>query len=188
MLQPKPKSDYLANLQARNCHNREVVATIFVPLDEAQRSWQPDPNEWSIDQCFEHLVVTFDVLSPNFIPALNKSESPQADEISRHTGLASRTMEKQFDPNVKMKTLKAHSPTAVYIPEILTRWLAQQARLETMITQAAESDLQTLCRIKKWLPLRYNLGDYLNFFVSHDELHIDQAERALAACGQAVLA
>ncbi|VAW34505.1 hypothetical protein MNBD_CHLOROFLEXI01-5149 [hydrothermal vent metagenome] len=92
-----------------------------------------------------------------------------------------RRFPKQFDPQSKYKTLKANNPTAVYSAEILIKWLAQQSHLTTMIEQAVQADLQTMCQIIKWLPIRYNLGDYLNFYVSHDELHIDQAKRVLAA-------
>jgi hypothetical protein len=38
MLKPTPKQEFLANLQARNRRNREVVETTFVPLNEAQRA------------------------------------------------------------------------------------------------------------------------------------------------------
>ena len=182
MIQPMPKQDYLADLQARNRRNREVVETTFVPLNEAQRSWRPPPNEWSVDQCFQHLVKAFEWLSPNFVPALDKPQRLQSDGIFRHGWLASRTMEKQFDPQTKGKTVLANDPTAVYKADILTQWLARQAQLETIIERAAAADLQAKCHILKWLPIRYNLGDYLLFFVAHDELHIDQAQRALAAC------
>jgi hypothetical protein len=181
MLQSMPKQQYLADLQARNRHNRQVVETVFVPLDQEQRSWQPAPNEWSVDQCFQHLVIAFEWLSHNFIPALDNPEPPDADEIFRPSWLARRFMEKQFDPQSRFKTLKANNPTAVYRAEILTRWLAQQARLEAMMEQAFEANLQTMCRVLKWLPIRYNLGDYLKYYVAHDELHIDQARRTLAA-------
>ena len=181
MLQPMPKQEYLTKLQARNLHNREVVESVFLPLDEAQRSWQSAPNEWSVDQCFQHLVIAFEWLSPNFIPALNQPEPADSDGIYSPSWLARRFHEKQFDPQSEYKTLKANNPTAVYDPEILTRWLTQQARLADMIEQAAYADLQTKCQVLKWLPLRYNLGDYLNFYVSHDELHIDQAKRVVAA-------
>jgi len=147
-------------------------------------SAQPAPGEWSVDQCFQHLVIAFEWLSPNFIPALDKPESPDSDGIFRPSWLARRFMEKQFDPQSEYKTLKTNNPTAVYKAEVLTRWLAQQACLEAMIEQAAEADLQTMCRVVKWLPIRHNLGDYLKFYVSHDELHIDQAQRALAAYEQ----
>jgi hypothetical protein len=180
MIQPIPKQAYLAKLQARNRRNREVVETVFLPLDKTQRSWQPAPHEWSADQCFQHLVIAFEWLSPNFIPALNKAEPVDSGSIYRPSWLA-RRFPKQFDPQSKYKTLKANNPTAVYSREVLTRWLTQQARLADMIEQATHANLQTMCQIIKWLPIRYNLGDYLNFYVSHDELHIDQAKRVVAA-------
>lgn len=184
MIQPMPREEYLADLQARNRRNREVVETTFLPLNRAQRSAQPAPGEWSVDQCFQHLVVAFEWLSPNFIPALDKPEPPDADGIFRPSWLARRFMEKQFDPKSDMKTLNANNPKAVYKAEILTHWLDQQARLEAIIEQAFSADLQTMCRVVKGIPIRYSLGDYLKSYVAHDELHIDQAQRALAAYEQ----
>lgn len=179
-MQSIPKQEYLADLEARNLHNRQVVETVFVSLSQAQRSLQPEQGEWSVDQCFSHLVVVFEWLSPNFTSALNKPEPSNSDGSFRHSWLAGRFFQKQFDPQSSFPTLKSKNPAVVYSPEILTRWLAQQERLSTMIEQAAQADLQTMCGIIKWIPLRYNLGDYLEFFVAHDELHIDQAQRALA--------
>lgn len=187
MLKPMPKQEFMAKLRARNEHNRHIVETVFMPLDWEQRGWQPAPNEWSVDQCFQHLVIAFEWLSDNFIPALDKPEPSDSDGIFRPSLLARYTMEKQFDPRSNTKTLKANNPTAAYDPEALTRWLSQQERLAKLIEQATQADLQTPCWIKKWVPIRYNLGDYLNFYVSHDELHIDQAQRALAAYEQTAI-
>jgi len=186
MLQPMPKQAYLADLQARNRRNREVVETTFLPLNQAQRSWQPEPGEWSVAQCFQHLILAFNLYVHNTTAALNKPELPDADGIFRPSWWARRLNEWQFDPTNKISTLKRFNPTAVYSPDVLTRFLAQQDRLSAMIEQAAQADLQTMCWFFKGLPVRNNLGDYLNFFVSHDELHIDQAQRALAAYGQTV--
>jgi hypothetical protein len=184
MLQPILKQEYLADLEARNRHNRQVVETVFLPVDQAQRSWQPEPGEWSVDQCFQHLVLAFEWLSPNFTSALNKPEHPGSNGIFRPSWLARRFFQKQFEPQSKFRTRKSNNPTVVYNPETLARWLAQQERLSTMIEQAAQADLQTMCWIIKWVPIRYNLGDYLKYYVSHDELHIDQAQRVLAAYEQ----
>ena len=181
MFKSMPKQEYLAELRARNSHNREVVEANFMQLDQAQRSWQPAPHEWSVDQCFQHLVIAFEWMLPNFIAALDKPEPPDADGTFRPSWLARRFMDKQFDPRSKIGTLKANNPTAAYSPEALTRWLAQHERLTDMIAQATQADLQTKCQIIKWVPIHYNLGDYLNAYVSHDELHIDQARRVLAA-------
>lgn len=178
------KEAYLADLQARNRRNREVVERTFVPLDREERGWQPAPNEWSVDQCFQHLVIAFEWLSPNFIPALDRPEPPDADGIYRPSLLSRIFHDRQFDPKSKFKTLKANNPTAAHIPGSLTQWLAQQERLTAIIDKAAGADLQTKCWVIKYVPIRYNLGDYLNYYVSHDELHIDQAQRVLAAYEQ----
>jgi hypothetical protein len=49
-----------------------------------------------------------------------------------------------------------------------------------MIEKAYSADLQRKFWFLKWLLMRYTVGDFLNHLVSHDELHIDQARRALA--------
>ncbi len=176
-----PKQEFLTQLQARNLHNREMVEEIFLPLNEAQRSAQPAPGEWSADQCFQHLHLAFEYLSPKFISALDIPEPDDFDGIFRPSWFARHFMERRFDPKEKGKTLKRNSPMAVYKAETLTNWLEQQARLEAFIAQAYSADLQTMGWFIKWLLARYTLGDFLNHLVSHDELHIDQAQRALAA-------
>jgi hypothetical protein len=120
----------------------------------------------------------------NTTAALNKPEPANANGMFRPSWWARRTLEWQFNPELKISTLKRTNPTAAYSPDVLPRFLAQQDRLSTMIEQAAQADLQTMCWFFKGLPIRYNLGDYLNFLVSHDELHMDQAQRALAVYEQ----
>lgn len=181
MLSSMPKQAYLADLQARNRRNRETVQRVFLPLDEAELSWQPAPGEWSVGQCLQHLVLAFEMYVHNVMDALDKPQPANAGGIFRPSWWARRTLEWQFNPDTKLSTLKRTNPPAPLGPDALERWLAQQERLSGMIDQAAQADLQTMCWFFKWLPIRYNLGDYLNFFVSHDELHIDQAQRVLAA-------
>ena len=72
MIQPMPKEAFLTQLQARNQRNRELVEAMFLPLNQVQRSAQPAPGEWSVDQCFQHLVLAFEFLLPKFIQALGK--------------------------------------------------------------------------------------------------------------------
>jgi hypothetical protein len=184
MFEQMSKEAYLAHLRERNQQNRELVERVFLPLEEAELSWQPAPNEWSVDQCFQHLVSAFEWKSAEFTPALDKPEPPSSGGIFRPSWLARRSFDWQFNPKSKIKTGGKRNPKAAYRAGTLARWLEQQARLAEMIEQAAEADLQTKCWIIKWVPLRYNLGDYLNFYVLHDELHIDQAQRALAAYRQ----
>lgn len=183
MNKPMPKQAYLYSLQERNRHNRQVVETVFLPLDQDQRSWQPAPGEWSVDQCFEHLIRAFEFWSRNIITALAKPEPPGADGIYRPSWWARRLNEWQFDPSNHLPTLNRFNPQETYHADVFTRFMAQQDRLGAMIDKASGADLQTMCWFVKPLPVRNNLGDYLNFFVSHDELHMHQAQRVLQAQG-----
>ena len=183
MLKSMPKQAYLAELQTRNRHSRDVVETVFLPLTEAQRSWQPAPGEWSVDQCFQHLVASFENFAPNTTAALNTPERPNSDGIFRPSWLVSKTMPASFEPKRNTKTLPRFNPVTSSHPEVLTRWLAQNERLSAMIEQGTQADLQAKCWYFKGL-FRFRLGEFLYFFVAHDELHIDQAQRALAAYEQ----
>jgi hypothetical protein len=188
MLHAKPKQEYLAELQARIDHNRRLVETIFLPLDQEARSRQPAPGEWSVDQCFLHLLLTFEGYSPNYIAALDKPEPAGSDGIFRPSFWARRLNGMMFDPQKKYPTFKRYNPAETsektFYPDVLDRFQAQLDRLSNIVERAERADLQTMCWLFKFALLRYNLGDYLNYLVSHDELHIDQARRALAAYRQ----
>jgi hypothetical protein len=181
-----PKQDFLEDLQSRNSQNRQIVETVFLPLDQDQRGWQPAPNEWSVDQCFQHLILAFVKFSPNTTAALDKPESPNADGFFKSTWMARRLFPQFFDPQANTKTLKPFNPEISRSPELFTRFLAQQDRLSTMLDRADHADLQTMCWYFKLPPIRFNLGDMLYNFVSHDELHIGQAQRVLDAHAQQV--
>jgi len=180
MLHPVPKQAYLAELQARIEQNRWMVETVFMPLDQEARSRQPAPDEWSVDQCFQHLIVAFEGLSPNFIPALDKPESADSGGIFRPSFWPRRLNSIMFDPQKKFPTSKRYNPAETsektFYCNVLDQSLTRLDQLSKIVERAAQADLQTKC----WfLFLRYNLGDILNYLVSHDELHIGQARRAL---------
>jgi hypothetical protein len=118
MLKSMPKQAYLADLQARNRRNREVVETTFLPLNEAQRSWQPAPGEWSVDQCFQHLMLGFELYVHNIIDALNKPEPAHTDGLFRPSWWARRLNEWQFNPETKVSTLNRNNPPAAYSPDV----------------------------------------------------------------------
>ena len=183
MLKVMPKQAYLADLQARNRRNRETVEATFVPLNETQRSTQPAPGEWSVDQCFQHLVLSFENFAPNTTAALNTPERPNSDGLFRPSWLTSKTMPATFKPTTSLRTLPRFNSATVSHPEVLAHWLAQNERLAAMIEQGARADLQAKCWYFKGF-YRFRLGEFLYFFVAHDELHIDQARRALAAYEQ----
>ncbi|MFO7633361.1 MAG: DinB family protein [Caldilinea sp.] len=174
-----PKQAFLDDLLARNAANLALVQTTFAPLDRAARSTQPDPNEWCVDQCVEHLVLAFDLHLAHMLPLLERDAGVDSAETFTRSWTARQNFyQKQFDPRNKAKTLPRVTPTDHFYPDVYTRFAAQKERFTTILERTRKADLQRRGWFLRFLPV--NVGDYLEMFVRHDELHIDQVQRALA--------
>jgi hypothetical protein len=185
MSQTIAKHDFLNDLRTRNDKIRHLVQAEFVPLDRAARSTQPEPNEWCVDQCFQHLVLTFESFLPQAVGALKRRDGADSAQVFKRSWLARRNLYRQlFNPSKKVKTRPKMTSSEHYYPDVFERFLAQKEHMSAMLEDAAYADLQTRCWYLKVAPI--NLGDYLEQFVMHDELHIDQAQRALAAYRQSM--
>ena len=53
---------------------------VFQPLSDEQLNWQPDPKEWSILQCFDHLNLTHEYYRPKIELALQKEQERKDKE------------------------------------------------------------------------------------------------------------
>ncbi len=172
------KRDFLRELRLCNEEARHIVQTQFLSLDRAARTAQPEPNEWCVDQCFEHLVIAFDTFGPQAISALKRSAVGNGAMVFKPSWMARRNFYRQmFNPQRKLKTSASAVPGNLFYPEVFERFLARKEQLAAMLDQAAAADLQTRCWFLKIIPI--NLGDYLEYLVRHDLLHIQQAQRAL---------
>jgi hypothetical protein len=177
------KQEFLNGLRARNDKVRQLVQTDFLPLSQAARSSQPAPNEWCVDQCFQHLVLAFEMFLPQAVKKLEKGKGAESDGVFIPSWLASRNFYRQlYSPSMKVKTRPAVMPSEYYYPDVFDQFLTQKEHLSAMLDDAVNADLRTRCYFFYVFPV--NLGDYLEQFVMHDELHIDQAQRALAAYHQ----
>ena len=177
------RDHFLEDLRTRNAANLELVQATFLPLDRATRSTQPAPGEWCIDQCFQHLVLSFEMHMEHVLPVLERSEVTDLAESFRRSWLArTRYYRSQFDPQTKTTTLKKVTPSDHYYPDVFAQYAAQKERMAATLERARQANLQERCWFLGFAPI--NLGDYLELCVLHDGLHIDQAQRALAAYRQ----
>lgn len=177
------KQAFLDDLYRQNAAHLERVRATFAPLDRPARSSQPEPGEWCVDQCFQHLVLAFDLHLQHVVPRLEQDQGLDSAETFTRSWLARRSFyQKQYDPSSKTKTQSKVTPTDLFYPDVFEQFAAQKERLFTMLDQARRADLQQRCWFLGFVPI--NLGDYLEMFVLHDALHMHQAQRALAAYQQ----
>ena len=179
------KHEFLDDLRQCNEESCRIVQTRFLSLDQTARSTQPEPNEWCVDQCFEHLVIAFDVFGPQAFGALERTAGTDDVKIFRPSWMARRNFYRQMvDPDKKFRTSASSIPSEHYYPDVFERFLSGKAQLSAMLEQAASDDLQTRCWFLNIMPV--NLGDYLEYLVRHDKLHVVQAQRALETFQQTI--
>jgi hypothetical protein len=178
-----PKQSFLDDLLARNAANLELVQTTFAPLDRDARTAQPEPGEWCVDQCLQHLVLTFDLFLAGAMPLLERDAGVDSADTFTRSWLARRSFYRQAsDPTSKRKSIAKNTPSDHYYPDVYAQFAAQKARFETIVERTRRADLQRRGWFLRIVPI--NLGDFLEAMVDHDDLHIDQARRALAAYRQ----
>lgn len=186
------KLEFLNDLSRRSKEICSIVQNEFKPLDQAARSTQPMLNEWCVDQCFEHLVLTFEMNLPQAVSGLERGKGAGSVEWFKPTWIAGTQYYRQmFSPSNQVQTMPKVNPNTInpsehYYPDVYERFLAQKGQKAAMLDQAQEADLQVRCWALKVVPL--NLGDYLEQFVLHDELYLDQASRVLPAYQQSLSA
>jgi len=152
-------------------------------------STSPDPNSWNVLQCLEHLN-RYSEFYTNSIGSKLKSASKKGtnyQELEFKAGYFGNKfyldmLPKEDGSIKKMKTFKSKNPT---------QQEANSGSLENFISyqedwlkvlDAAKSFNLNKNNCKLTIPLiKMNLGSTLKFVIAHQERHLQQAERALAA-------
>jgi hypothetical protein len=162
------------------------------PLTDAQFSWQPAPDSWSVAQCIDHLNAT----ARSYLPVLDEGV---ADAIRR--GLYSpgpyaynwigRFSVWVMEPPVRLrtKTPKPFQP-AESRPrhDIMAAFRAYQVQYIDRLRQASGLDLaraRVASPVVRWL--RLPLGSAFALMVAHEQRHLEQARRVIKQIDRTVL-
>ena len=158
------------------------VAEEFLPLSDAQASWKPSPDRWSIGECMDHLRVTGEQYYPRLEGAIERAKQgdPSRPYKPRFFG---RLFVKFAGPDGprRVKAPKAFAPTSSDGGARAVReFLDQQSTLIELIERAEECDLNggrfgsPVTRL-----LRFSLGEGLELMVRHQQRHRMQAQRVM---------
>lgn len=151
-------------------------------LTYEQLNYKKNATEWSVLECIEHLNLYGDF----YLPEIEKQILAQKNK-SQSTVFKSGLIGNYFanlmqvkDGKVKkMKSPKDKNPShSLLTMTTMDRFLKQQQRLQSLLTQAQAIDLtKTKTAISLTPLIRLRLGDTFRFFVYHIERHVLQAER-----------
>ncbi len=160
----------------------------FGQLTTQQLNWKPSPDEWSVAQCLDHLIVSND----QFVPLINRVKrgeyKPSLKErvplLPRFFGpLVLRAVRPQGQR--KFKATKPFQPATSEIGgDIVSRFGTQQKQIAEQMKSTDNLDLQ---KIIVTSPIAsfvvYSLFDAYRIIVAHDQRHVAQAKRVMAREG-----
>lgn len=160
----------------------EDCATAFGNLSGEQINWKPNPEVWSVGQCFEHLIVTNELYFPNIQNAIGgKHRNNFFSKIPFSTGLIAFLMKNSLNPKQKrkMKTFKMFEPAASDISKtIIEDFIENQRKLISMLEAARHLDVRKIKIAEPLSPaLNLRLDDAFEILLMHEQRHFLQAER-----------
>ena len=168
----------LEELLAVKCEAREV----FGGLTAAQLNWKPSAEQWSVGQCFDHLIVTNSCFFPDMERvAAGTYRSSLWGRVSPLSGFFGRLVLKALDPEKgrRTKAPRVFEPTqSAVAPDVIERFAAHQDDLAAHMRATSDADLRGL---KVTSPVTavatYSLLDAYRIVVAHERKHFEQARR-----------
>jgi DinB family protein len=160
----------------------------FGPLSGEQVNWKPAPEEWSVAQCFDHLVISNHPYLSIFEEARSGRRRPRLRErlplLPRLFGTLLITSLRP-DSGRKMKARPAFLPSSSRIdPAIVATFLEQHEQLQRLMDACRALDLAGIVITSPVLGLvTYSLMDACRIIVVHEQNHFAQAVRVTQSPG-----
>lgn len=167
----------------------EDVKATFGAFTSEQLNWKPSEKEWSVAQCFDHLIVTHSLYFPLFGRfASGDTKMSFLEKASPLSGFFGRFLIKGLDPKnlKKMKTTGKAEPAKSEIGgDIIERFCQHQQQMIDAIAKLPK-DIDAARQIIT-SPLAgfvtYSLADTFVFVPMHCRRHFDQAKRVTETVG-----
>lgn len=170
----------LLELTRKNLNSVESLKT----HSSDELNWKENPESWSALECIEHLNKYGDFYIPEIAKRIKNSKH-KSSEVFNSNWLGkyfSKSVAYNEDLN-KMKTFKSMNPLNSNLNiQTLDKFINQQHQLIELLNLSKNVNLdktKTAISISKWIKLR--LGDTFRVVIYHNERHIKQAEKTLAA-------
>ncbi len=157
---------------------------VFGNLTESRLNWKPEENQWSIAQCFDHIMITNkayfscmkDLIEGNCNDSLWKS-------FPAVTNFFGKALVDSLNPE---STRKLDAPqifrpaTATYPKSIIADFLQHQKELIALIekTETIDTEKAIFCSpVAKFVT--FTIEDAVNMLLHHERRHFVQAQAVL---------
>lgn len=160
----------------------------FGHLNGEQLNWKPAAGQWSVAQCFEHLVK----INSEYFPQFQRIEqgsysSTWRDRVPVLARLFGSMVLRAVQPTSprKFRVARHVEPTASAIDaDIIRRFTAHQQAVIERMERMRTRDLAAAIVTSPVAPIVfYSALDALSILVAHERRHMAQAERVMRSGG-----
>jgi hypothetical protein len=166
----------------------EDALNLFGGMSTAQLNWKPSAEQWSVGQCFDHLIVTNRCFFPDMEKvASGKYKSSLWGRVSPLSGFFGRYILKALDPEKgrKIKAPRAFIPASSDVDAgVIGRFERNLSEVAARMRATEGVDLRrTVITSPAMALVTYSLFDTYRIFVAHARSHFEQARRVTKAAG-----
>ena len=166
----------------------EEASKLFGRLSPAQLNWKPSAGQWSVGQCFDHLVVTNSCFFPDMRKvAAGEYKSSLWGRVSPLSGFFGRLILKALDPEKgrKTKAPRVFEPARSDVDAgVIARFVQHQSEVADLMRATGGADLRGLQVTSPVSPVAtYSLLDAYRIVVAHERKHFEQARRVTQSEG-----
>ncbi|HEY0323963.1 MAG TPA: DinB family protein [Pyrinomonadaceae bacterium] len=162
------------------------ASAAFGQLSPAQLNWKRSADEWSIGQCFDHLITTnrtdFPILERI---AAGEQKTTLWQRVPLLPSFFGRLLIRTCSPESarKLKAPKVFRPASSDIDgQIISRFARHQDELMRLMTATEGLELDKIIITSAVSSLiTYSLLDGYRIIITHERRHFLQAERVMAA-------
>ena len=162
---------------------KALVSNEFGDLNEEHLNRKLSPDNWSVGECIEHLVVSHDQYLKEIRKVKFEAIKPGNDSEPYKHSIFGNILVNAVSPEAsrKVKTFKVFKPSNKLIGlGVIDDY---HRSLDELIEVAKKFDEYDLNKVKISSPIsnliRLNLGDAFVIHLNHDRRHINQANKVL---------
>jgi hypothetical protein len=164
------------------------VRTSFSHLSSQQLNWKPSPEQWSVGQCFDHLVAANEgMLSQIDLKITGLAKPTVFERLPLLPKLFGRLVVNAVSPETTRKTKNPaiFDPGQSKIsPDVIEKFLALQEKVAAAMTACDRIDVaRTMMTSPVAKFVVYSLLDGYRIIVYHEKRHLQQAKRVMETNG-----
>ncbi|HMQ00137.1 MAG TPA: DinB family protein [Cyclobacteriaceae bacterium] len=177
------QSKFLADLESQCEEQLQLVISDFQNMSEAQLLQKPAQGAWSIAECFQHLNTYAAFYLSTMSKVLNVAADSNEDLVFRHSLLGAYFIRSMDDSRTrkKYKAIKKHRPeNFTQSHQVIAEFIQHMESFLDLMHIARHKRLSKLSVKTSISPLiKINMGDAMQFLLTHNLRHINQARRIL---------